>query len=129
MPQDSESGGRTAKWGRETRAGWPANWAPLVYRTRANECVLDGTQTVITCAAIKTDDVGVTYKMLDRLDAVIGAFELDDGSFELWSVTPEHFRGAMTETRSLGPSAGLVGIVRKSHFEQQGRSLGRVTPA
>jgi len=37
---------------------------------------------VIKCAASATDSVGVTFKMLERLDSIIGAFQLDDGSFE-----------------------------------------------
>jgi len=73
---------------------------------------------VIKCAASATDSVGVTFKMLERLDSIIGAFQLDDGSFELWSLSPEKFRQEMRDTRSRGSAAGKVGIVRRDFFER-----------
>jgi hypothetical protein len=60
-----------------------------------------------------TDSVGVTYMMLDRLDSIISAFQLDGGSFELWSLSAEKFRQEMRDTRSRGSSAGKVGLVRR----------------
>jgi hypothetical protein len=92
----------------------------------SNEALLNGKNVVIKCAAPATDSVGVTYKMLETLDAIIGAFQLDDGSFELWSLSPEQFESAMRKTRSRGPSAGKVAIVRRSIFVSHGIHLGRV---
>jgi hypothetical protein len=92
----------------------------------SNEATLDGKKVVIKCAASATDSVGVTFKMLDRLDSIIGAFQLDDESFELWSLSPEKFRRAMRGTRSRGPAAGKVGIVRRDFFQESGRLLARV---
>jgi hypothetical protein len=65
--------------------------------------------------------------MLDRLDSIIGAFQLDDESYELWSLSPEEFRQEMRDTRSRGSAAGKVGIVRKDLFEKSGRLLARVS--
>jgi hypothetical protein len=42
----------------------------------------DGNNIVIRCAARATDSVGVTFKMLETLGALLGAFQLEDGSFE-----------------------------------------------
>lgn len=92
----------------------------------SNEATLDGKKVVIKCAASATDSVGVTFKMLDRLDSIIGAFQLDDEFFELWSLSPEKFRQEMRDTRSRGSAAGKVGIVRKDFFEKSGRLLARV---
>jgi hypothetical protein len=64
--------------------------------------------------------------MLDRLDSIIGAFQLDDGSFELLSLSPAKFRQEMRDTRSKGSAAGKVGIVRKDFFEKSGRLLARI---
>jgi len=64
--------------------------------------------------------------MLDRLDSIIGAFQLDDASFELWSLSAEKFRKGMRDTRSRGSAAGKVGIVRKGAFEKGGSLLARI---
>ena len=64
--------------------------------------------------------------MFDRLDLIVRAFELDDGSFELWSLTPEQYRSDMRDSAGRGPSAGRLGMVARGHFEKHGRSLGRV---
>jgi hypothetical protein len=64
--------------------------------------------------------------MLKRLDAVVGAFQRDDGAFELWSLAAPLFEDHMRETRSRGPSAGKVGLVTKDVFRAKGKQLGRV---
>lgn len=69
----------------------------------------------------------LSTRCFERLDEIVGAFELDDGSFELWALTPTRYRDSMKPTASKGSSAGRVGIVKKSLFEKEGRSLGRVT--
>lgn len=92
----------------------------------SNEALLNGQNVVIKCAAPATDSVGVTYKILEKLDAVIGAFQLDDGSFELWSLSPKQFESVMRETRSRGPSSGKVAIVRRGVFISHGTPLGRI---
>jgi hypothetical protein len=92
----------------------------------SNEATLNGEKVVIKCAASATDSVGVTFRMLDRLDSIIGAFQLDDKSFELWSLSPEIFHQEMRDTRSKGSAAGKVGIVRRDVFEKSGRLLARI---
>jgi hypothetical protein len=94
----------------------------------SNECSLGGKRIVIKCARPNTNSVGVTYLMLKRLDEIVGAFELDDGSFEVWALTPSQYQQSMRATASKGPSAGRVGLVTKVVFEERGRSLGRVRP-
>ena len=74
-----------------------------------------------------TDSVGVTFKILDRLDSIVAAFQRDDGSFELWSLPADKFRREMRDTRSTGTPAGKVGLVRKDAFEKHGVIITRVT--
>jgi enoyl-CoA hydratase/carnithine racemase len=125
MTQDRVSGAAANEWGLITaRAIAPKIGAVMKGRT-SNEALLDGKTVVIKCAAKATDSVGVTYKMLNRLDSILGAFQLDDGSFELWSLSPEHFQRGMRDTRSKR-SAGKVGIVRRVTFEKHGTLLTRV---
>ena len=81
MPQDQETGAAGDAFGRET--------APLIAQAigatmrggASNEADFNGQRVVIKCARQKTQSVGVTYQMLERLDAIVAAFELDDGSF------------------------------------------------
>jgi hypothetical protein len=91
-----------------------------------NEAIPDGKRVIIKCAARATGKVGVTFKILETVDAVIAAFRLDDGSFELWSLPSTVFRAEMTPTRSRGASAGRVGLVRRSVFSSRGTSIGRI---
>ena len=86
---------------------------------------LNGQRIVIKCAHAKTDSVGVTYRMLKGLDAVIGAFEVEDDEYDIWSLSPDIYRKEMKETRSQGPSAGKVGKVKRNVYQKYGTLLGR----
>ncbi len=126
MTQDRVTGAAVNEWGRVTARAIASRIGAVMKGRTSNEALLDGKKVVIKCAASATDSVGVIFKMLDRLDSIIGAFQLDDGSFELWSLSPEKFRQEMRDTRSRGSAAGKVGIVRKDSFEKSGSLLARV---
>lgn len=125
MTQDQASGAAANEWGRVTARAIASKIGAVMTGRTSNEALLDGKKIVIKCAATATDSVGVTFKMLDRLDSIIGAFQLDDGSFELWSLSPEKFRQEMRDTRSRGSAAGKVGLVRRDIFEKSGSLLVR----
>jgi len=72
--------------------------------------------------------VGVTFKMFETLDAVIGAFQLDDGSFEVCSLPSDVFRAEMRDLRSQGHAAAKLGLVRRAVFSNRGMLVGRVHP-
>lgn len=126
MTQDQASGAAANEWGRVTARAIASKIGAVMTGQTSNEATLDGKKVVIKCAASATDSVGVTFKMLGRLDYIIGAFQLDDESFELWSLSSEKFRREMRDTRSRGSAAGKVGIVRRDFFEKNGRLLARV---
>lgn len=126
MTQDRASGAAANEWGRVTARAIASKIGAAMKGRTSNEATLDGKRIVIKCAASATDSVGVTFKMLDRLDSIIGAFQLDDESFELWSLSPEKFRLEMRDTLSRGSAARKVGIVRRDSFEKSGRLLARV---
>lgn len=127
MPQDRSSGARASDWGHQTAARLAQKLGATGMRRSSNECELAGRRVVIKCAAKDTQSVGVTFRMLDRLDDVVAAFQLDDGSFEIWSISPHQFKSVMRETKSRGTSAGKVGLVERSYFQRHGKSLGRVS--
>lgn len=126
MTQDRLTGAAANDWGFATARAIASKVGAVMKGRMSNEATFDGKKVVIKCAASATGSVGVTFKMLDRLDSIIGAFQLDDGSFELWSLSPEKFREEMRDTRSKGSSAGKVGLVRRDFFERNGMLLVRV---
>ena len=127
MKQDQLSGAAADAWGRKTARAIASELGAEMKSQTSNEATFKGENIVIKCAAPATDSVGVTFKMLDRLDSIVAAFQRDDGSFELWSLPADKFRREMRATRSTGASAGKVGLVRKDAFEKHGVIITRVT--
>lgn len=127
MSQTSESGARASEWGHRCARELAARLGASEPRGNSNECELDGERVVLKCAHAKTDSVGVTYLMLGRVDAVVAAFEAEEGGYDVWRLPSDVYRGEMTATRSRGPSAGKVGQVKRKVFQARGSFLGRVT--
>jgi len=127
MTQDRASGAAANEWGRVTARAIASKIGAVMNGRTSNEATLEGKKVVIKCAARATDSVGVTFKMLDRLDSVIGAFQLDDESFELWSLSADKFHQEMRDTRSKRSAAGKVGLVRRNFFQNNGRLLAKVS--
>jgi hypothetical protein len=68
----------------------------------SNECSLRGELLSVHCARKSTDRIGVTYKALERIAAVVGAFEQEDGSYLVWRMPKAQYEELMTGTRSRG---------------------------
>lgn len=120
MGQDRESGARAAKYGLETARKIARKLdGKKVGKDGSNEYEINGKRIVIKCARVKTTKVGVLYHMLDRLSSILGAFEGEDGSYDLYEMEPDMYRRYMTPTRSTGDSAGRVGMVRRSIFVEK----------
>lgn len=120
MPQTQETGAAGNAFGRETARKIAAVLGATMERRGSNEARLDGRRVVIKCARATTPSVGVTYRMLDHIEAILGAFEQADGSFEIVELSPADYKRLMQPTRSTGPSAGRVGIVNRSAFLTHG---------
>jgi hypothetical protein len=125
MTQDRASGAAAREWGIKTARALAEKLGATRPTGSSNECRLEGSRVVIKCAAPATDSVGVTFSMLDRLDAVVGAFQRDDGAFELWSMAPAVFKRHMRDTRSKS-AVGRMGLVKRDVFQTKGRALGKV---
>jgi hypothetical protein len=91
----------------------------------SNECRLDGRLIVIKTAAATTDSVGVTYRMLERLDAVFACWETARDEFDIWELSPTTFLAASRDSQSSG-GKGKTGIVRRDIFEGQGKRVRSV---
>jgi hypothetical protein len=123
MPQDRESGATGNTFGRETAPCIAQAIGATMMGTASNEAILAGQAVVIKCARPQTLSVGVSLLMLKRLAFAIGAFQRDDGEFEVFSLPADAYRARMRETRSKGASAGRVGIVAKRVFTTEGRLI------
>lgn len=126
MPQDRQSGVEASRYGhRCARAIANALGAEMVGK-KSNECVWNGQWAVIKTAHRQTTSVGVLYHMVDRIKAVLGAFEENEGSYRVIELPIERCAAAMRPTRSQGASRGRVGIVDRKVFEDEGRLVGVV---
>ena len=126
MPQNSETGARANEYGRTTARRIAENIGAKSTSKTSNEFELQGRQITIRCARFSTDDFGVTYNMLQRLDSILGALEQENGAYKLYELTPKMFQKYMRETKSKGPSAGKVGVVNKAVFVNNGKFFGSV---
>lgn len=126
MPQNQITGAAGNAFGRET--------APLIARaigatmlgSNSNEAIYQGNRIAIKCARRKTNSIGVTYHMLTRLNAVAGAFEQIDGSFEVLLISAKTFAQEMRPTHSQGASAGKVRLVSRGVFASKGKHIGTI---
>jgi len=124
MPQGQDSGARAVEYGLQTaRRIAEKLGGRKVGQARSNEYKIDNRRVVIKCAKTTTNSVGVSYQMLDRVAAIWGSFETENGTYDIYEMTPDTYREYMTPTRSTGPSAGRVGIVAKSAFIDRGKFL------
>lgn len=124
MVQNQSSGAAANDWGRQTARIIAGKLGTVITSKISNECTYKDRKVVIKCAKFETDSVGVTYKMLERLDYVIGAFQQNDGHFELFQLPVSTYESHMRATASKGAAKDKVGIVRQTVFEDQGVSLG-----
>jgi hypothetical protein len=120
MTQDRESGAEANRFGREYGGKIIAKLGAKKFKSGSNECELDGKRVSVHCARKRTKSVGVTLLCLKQLDAVLGAFEQEDGSFRVLRLSALLFTNHSRPTRSKGPSAGRVVLVTRAVFEKYG---------
>ena len=125
MSQTSLTGAQASSWGLRCGRALAVLLGASNPHGNSNKCELNGQMVVMKCAHFRNDKVGVSYHMLEQLDAVIGAFEDANGRYDVWSLSSDMYRNEMTGTRSTGPSAGKVGVVTKRVFQSHGSFLGR----
>lgn len=122
MPQDRKTGAEASQYGHDCGERIATALGSRLLGGASNECVLNGERVVIKCARAATTKVGISYHMVETLDAVLGAFETDDGSYRVLRLPAQRCAPLMDSapTASRGPSAGKVGMVKRAVFEQEG---------
>jgi len=128
MPQGRESGARAVEYGLQTaRKIAQILGGRKVGNKRSNEYEIENKSIVIKCARIRTNSVGVSYRMLKRVTAILGCFEVEENVYDIYEMKPKVYSKHMTPTRSTGSSKGRVGKVKKSVFLDRGRLLQRIS--
>lgn len=80
----------------------------------------------IKCAKKATNSVGVTHKMLDRIDSVLGAFETSKHQeYKVYEITTDQYKRLMYGTKSK-QNINKVSEVRKSDFKKYGRYIATI---
>lgn len=126
MSQDQVSGAAGNDFGRETAPKIAAAIGATMLGPRSNEANYGEHRVVIKCAAQKTNSVGVTYLMLERLHSVLGAFQQPDGSFNVIALPAAVFAKELRPSLSQGSSSGRVGLVSRTTFEGKGTFIKNV---
>ena len=126
MPQNRESGAQANEYGRVTARKIADAIGAIPTSQTSNEFELDGRKITIRCARPTTTNFGVSFKMLERVESILGAIEQDNGTYKMYELSPKEFAENMRDTRSKGPSAGKVGLLNRSLFLNQGRYLRTV---
>jgi len=131
MPQNKATGARANKYGKDTARRVGAQIGATSLSDRSNEFAHDGRLVTIHCARTKTLSVGVVDSVLERVNAVIGAFEFKkrlrtprDVAFSIsalpkaipgpaarWARNPTQVRGVW-EGGGNGAAVGLSVFVR-----------------
>jgi len=117
MPQNKETGAEASQYGLECGKKIIEAIGAKHIRAGSNECLLNGELLTVHCARQKNDSIGVTYKTLERVAGVLGAFEQVDGSYIVRRMAKDQYQRLMRETRSKGPSRNKVGIVKNAEFD------------
>jgi hypothetical protein len=123
MPQNRETGARADKYGRETSQFIAKKIGAKAISSNSNEFAYHGRRVTIRCDHRRTPYVGMPYRMLDRIDSVIAAFEDKSGEYDLYEMSPALIR--IRTRHSKGKEK--VALVRKSLLVDFGRFVKHVT--
>jgi len=127
MVQTRASGRKAHRWGHVTARRIVAKiGAKMLNPGESNEAIFRGKRVVIKCLKLKTQKIGVTLKMLRRLDSVIAAKQLRDRSFELRTLPASVFNKSKRFSRSKSHRLQPVVQVPWSAFKIQGEFLRNV---
>lgn len=126
MAQDRDSGLEASRYGHVCARLIAKAIGAEMMSEKSNECLWNGRRVVIKTAHNRTTSVGVLYEMVDRIKAVIGAFEGNDGSYRVMQLPIERCAAVMRPTRSRGASAGRVGMIDRKLFEDEGQLVAIV---
>ena len=119
MPQDAIGGAEANKYGRETSRLIAKKIGAISLKDNSNEFAFEGRIITIRCAHKGKMQVGVSYQMLERIDSVVAAFEIENKVYNLYEMTPCLYKMHMRDSKK----EGKVGLVRKQVFVKKGKAF------
>lgn len=125
--QNASSGREAAKWGSATGPTIGTKLGFTRVSTNSNEFWdTNGHRLSIRCARGDNNQIGLLNDMRDRIDYVIGAFEADDGGFDLYKISAASWT-EYARPGSPGSKAGSkLTLLTKTRLVQFGMPIGRV---
>lgn len=123
MPQDRFTGIKANQYGHFTSRLIGEKIGALSISDTSNEFSFEGQLITIRCAKIGNNQIGVTYGMLDRVDLIIAAFEIEKGQYPLYEISPALYKQFMRDSKN----EGHVGLITKKVLEEHGKSMSFVT--
>jgi hypothetical protein len=124
MPQNQENGAEASEFGHKTAALIAGKIGADKLTSNSNEFKWNGKRVTIRIARQRNNQVGVLYAMLNRVEAVIGAFEITPNEYELMALPPDAFKKNLRDSAT---GKGRVGLVRKKVFVEKGSFLAKVS--
>jgi hypothetical protein len=124
MPQNRVSGAEGNRYGRECGERIATALGAQRVSARSNECDFNGERVVIHCARLRTKTVRVTRRMVEKLQAVLGAVQREDGSYDVYRLAMQSYREQMKPSHSHGKKAENVFLVDRKVFEEHGFHVG-----
>lgn len=119
--QNRMTGAAANQFGREAAAKISKLLGAKRISGRSNEVLYDSKRAVIKSAHLRNIYIGVTLKMLERLDLIIAAFETLDGDYDLYALKPDIFK----DNIRIGLNE-RIGLVRKKVFLEEGVFLKNI---
>jgi hypothetical protein len=127
MPQSQQDGAEANRFDRECGGEIIKALGGNRVGSGSNECIVDGERISVHCARKRTTSVGVTKPTLQKVDAVFGAFQQEDGSFRVLRLSSDLYEQHSRPSGSAG-NANRILVVGKAVFEENGR-LVAIIPA
>lgn len=122
MPQNQKTGSKANQYGHETSNVIAEKIGAVSISETSNEFSYEGRLITIRCAKIGNGQVGVTYNMLDRIDSVIAAFQVEQDRYQLYEISPALYKQFMRDSKN----EGHVGLITKKTLKEHGKLLSVV---
>lgn len=121
MPQNKETGAAANQFGKES-AKKIANLLGLKrLSNNSNEVLYDNKNAVIKSARRGNIYIGVTLKMLERIELILAAIENHNGNFELYQLDSDVFK----DNIRIGHHKHIA-LVRNKIFIEEGKFIQMV---